>query len=109
MHRAKHWADLVVIECPGANQGDTFALRQRRQKVGSAPSADVRLTDSGVSKEHALIWSEEGVFHLQDEASSNGTFLNGNEISLEVLYDGDEIQMGNTRLVFRVIPIPPDS
>ena len=109
MRAAKHWADLVVIDGPGAPQGDTFSLRQRRHKVGSAPGVEVRLADAGVSKEHALLWLKEGVFYLQDEASTNGTFLNGKQITQEELCDGDEIRVGGTRLVFRIVPLPPDS
>nr|XP_027195677.1 sarcolemmal membrane-associated protein-like [Dermatophagoides pteronyssinus] len=54
-----------------------------------------------LSRNHAVLWYEEGKFYLKDTCSSNGTFVNGqrlsatNERSLpQVIYSGDCIQFG---------------
>lgn len=42
---------------------------------GRAPSNDVQLNDERVSRHHAVIWAENGAWHIRDN-STNGTFVN---------------------------------
>lgn len=58
-------------------------------------SADLALTDPGISRRHAAVRDHDGRITVEDLGSSNGTFVNGQRISGEVeLADGDEIQLG---------------
>jgi pSer/pThr/pTyr-binding forkhead associated (FHA) protein len=41
---------------------------------------------------------------IEDLQSLNGTLVNGFPVTRQALSDGDEIQMGDTRLNFRVAP-----
>lgn len=100
-------ADLTVIDGEGARYGTKFAVRRERQKIGRKDGMDIRLTDETVSREHATIWAQDGTFYIQDEASSSGTTVNGQKITRQSLSDNDIIQMGRTKLVFRVISGPP--
>jgi adenylate cyclase len=55
-----------------------------------------------VSKEHCIIEARAGRFVLRDLGSLNGTYVNGQRVAGEQpLHDGDEISLGNTRLLFR--------
>lgn len=54
-----------------------------------------------LSRNHALLWEENGKYYLQDTKSSNGTFLNGNRLGKSnedsspfELNSGDIIQFG---------------
>lgn len=54
-----------------------------------------------LSRNHAMLWYENGIFYLQDTKSSNGTFINdqrlckgGEESSPRETYSGDVIQFG---------------
>lgn len=49
-------------------------------RVGRAPSAHLRLTSRGVSFDHAVLHYLDGVWHVRDLASRNGTFLNGKAV-----------------------------
>lgn len=104
---ARPLADLTVVEGEGAKYGTKFALRKERQKIGRREDMDIRLADETASREHASIWWQDGSFYVQDEASTSGTLVNGQKVTRQALSDNDVIQVGKTKLVFRVIPGPP--
>ena len=58
-----------------------------------------------ISRQHFTIFDENGLTYIQDDRSSNGTKLNGQEIKLhgrQQLKDGDEITVGDSvKLVFK--------
>lgn len=71
--------------------------------LGSLPEA------AYVSRKHAKVTLEDGVWHLHDLGSSNGTFILKDDferVEESELADGDEIALGNARLVFRLDPAP---
>ncbi len=58
-----------------------------------------------VSRKHAKITLEDGVWKLTDLGSSNGTFILRDDferVEEADLADGDEIALGNARFVFRL-------
>lgn len=67
--------------------------------LGSVPEA------AYVSRKHARIDLEDGIWKITDLGSSNGTFIlraDFERVEESELADGDEIALGNARLVFRV-------
>lgn len=93
--------------------GDLFAvpipLERREVVLGRALEADVRINDTKVSRRHALIVttadSETGEknYVLTDLTSKSGTLLNGQEISEEILQNGDKITIGEHILRFELL------
>lgn len=79
-------------------QGE-FPLAERTS-LGRHPNNTLRLVDREVSKEHCVIERVGATFLLRDLNSSNGTFVNGRKVRELRLRDGDEIALGNSRLVF---------
>lgn len=71
-----------------------------RTTLGRHPANTLRLADREVSKEHACIERIGNTFVLRDLGSSNGTFVNGRRVRELRLRDGDEISLGNSRVVF---------
>jgi hypothetical protein len=100
-------ADLTVVDGAGARQNTQFPLRadNTRIRIGRKRSdMDIRLDgDDTVSREHAAIWFEDGSFYIQDLASTSGTYVNGQKVVRQSLMDNDEIQLGRTKLIFRMI------
>lgn len=43
--------------------------------IGRDPSNDIELGDERVSRHHAVLWAEAGVWHVRDLNSANGTFV----------------------------------
>ena len=91
---------LSEIKPDGA--GREFDLRKERLTIGRHRDSDVFLEDLAVSRLHTTISQERnGGFILRDENSANGTYVNGQRVQSDVaLKDGDEVQVGQTVLVF---------
>ena len=72
--------------------------------IGRDQTADVMVDDPGVSRRHAEVRITHDGPHLQvllrDLGSTNGTYLNGEQIGDEELREGDRITMGRTSLIF---------
>jgi hypothetical protein len=87
---------LVVID-PGTTRLRTgVALRLLPvTSLGRRPSNVIVLEDEYVSGEHALLAWRNGTWWLSDVASTNGTFLNGNEVEESTqVSNGDIISLG---------------
>lgn len=70
-------------------------------KIGRLASAHLKLEDTKVSRIHAVIeaTSDGQDYSIIDMGSTEGTYLNGNKISKEKLSDGDELTLGDCRIV----------
>ena len=91
-------ASLLVVQ--GIEQGARFELGDRPLAMGRDARNDIRILDSEVSRNHATIQRVKDEFVLTDRNSSNGTLVNGLAIRSHMLVDGDQIQLGNTLLLF---------
>jgi diguanylate cyclase (GGDEF)-like protein len=94
-------AYLVVLA--GSNVGEMYKVEKDRLVMGRADTADIRLFDEGISREHAQVvqdHSETGVrMILEDLGSTNGTFCNGTRVQRQVLAEGDKILLGSTTIL----------
>ncbi len=71
-------------------------------KIGRLSSAHLRLEDEKVSRIHAVVEvSASGDVNIIDMGSAEGTFVNGERVTKALLNPGDEIRLGDTRLVFQ--------
>jgi pSer/pThr/pTyr-binding forkhead associated (FHA) protein len=69
--------------------------------IGRAPNATLVIPDAQVSRLHARIDSNDGSLSIRDLDSRNGTLLNARLLDgTAPLQDGDEIDVGTTRIVF---------
>lgn len=61
--------------------------------------------DNTVSRIHCRISRRGNEFFIEDQDSSNGTFVNGRRVMKKPmeLVEGDVIKMGRTRLVFHIL------
>jgi pSer/pThr/pTyr-binding forkhead associated (FHA) protein len=76
-------------------------LAKERTTIGRHRESDIFLEDLAVSRTHTTINRDpSGQYVLRDENSANGTLVNGQRVSEQVLRDGDEIQVGQTTLVY---------
>jgi len=91
-------ANLKVIFKDGTTL--VFPVRESRISIGRDSSNSLVIDDQQVSSRHAELFVLNGSFFLRDLQSSNGTRLNGNNISESPIYLGDEIYIGNTKLIF---------
>ena len=89
-----------------------FVITNDVTRLGREPGLEVVIasTAANVSRRHAEIRHQDGIYILVDLGSFNGTFLNGRRIaSGEILHEGDVVQLGpgGPNLYFRS-PANPD-
>jgi pSer/pThr/pTyr-binding forkhead associated (FHA) protein len=92
-----------IIVTSGEQTGDYYPLGQRTNVVGRAESLSIQILDDLVSRKHLQIRydKEHGHYFALDMKSKHGVFVNTRKITDEVvLVDGDEIQIGQTMLMF---------
>jgi adenylate cyclase len=90
-------AKILIITPEGQSERDLAA----NNSLGRHPNNSIQLLDRVVSKEHCLIDARANRFVLRDLGSLNGTYINGQRVAGEqMLRNGDEVSLGNTRLVF---------
>jgi hypothetical protein len=98
---------LIIKEGPG--RGAAFALSQGVSQIGRGTDQTVALDfgDMAISRQnHAAIAYDAGShqFHIGHGGKSNLVRLNGKPLlSTEVVGDGDEIQIGETTLLLKVL------
>jgi len=84
----------------GNSRSIEYKLTQRRTTVGRADTCDILVPGTHVSRTHIVIDHRDGQFTIRDR-SRHGTEVNGERIdSIAMLAEGDEIKVGEYRLVF---------
>ena len=96
---------LVVVE--GASQR-TLTLENVPFTVGRNKENNLVIADGHVSRNHAGIVLESGVYWLVDQGSRHGTFVDGEKVTRHQLKPGDQMYFGALRGGAYVI-FDPDS
>ena len=93
---------FVLRFISGKYQGGEFPLTMDRQiVVGRSSDLDMVLVEDMVSRKHARIAMQGDQIWIEDLGSTNGTFVNSEQIKKAVrLGKGDLLQIGST--VFEV-------
>ncbi len=72
-------------------------LPAKALRIGREPDNDVILSDLNVSRHHAeLRKSPTGSYEIVDLGSHNGTFVNGQRVSSQMLTEQDLVSVGNS-------------
>jgi pSer/pThr/pTyr-binding forkhead associated (FHA) protein len=77
----------------------TDTLEQDVVKIGKLSTSHVRLDDETVSRMHAVVEVTGDDVHVIDLGSTRGTLLNGQKVNKAKLNDGDELMLGDTKIV----------
>ena len=75
---------------------------ERGLTIGRSEEAEVCVPFEGVSRQHAALSVSGNDVRLRDLGSTNGTAVNGSEVSEVVLAAGDRIQLGSVEFEFRI-------
>jgi len=88
-------ASLVMFS-PDGHRRDFEVKAGRRYIIGRKDSCDLRIPLTSVSREHAAVYydEEDKEFVVEDLGSSNGTFVNTEQVTTMGLCPGDVILIG---------------
>lgn len=89
--RERLWATLFFPEL--LRSGDRFPLRKETVLLGREEHCDLVLPSLQVSRKHAAIQFQGGVYWLQDENSANGVSVNQSYVYRQQLQAGDLISV----------------
>ncbi|MDP7693502.1 MAG: FHA domain-containing protein [Vicinamibacterales bacterium] len=99
----KFSARLVVrgdTEASVGEAGDVLEIRGSRVIIGRSAESGIQIDHPSVSTSHAEIREREGRYQLCDLGSTNGTWVNDDQVSGVPLKDGSRITVGSSRLLF---------
>jgi len=85
--------NLTVAE--GANKGKVISVSKTQFLVGRDATCHLRPASQAVSKRHCALLIRDGKVFIRDLKSTNGTFVNDQQITGEVeLQNGDRVTIG---------------
>lgn len=97
------WVPVVEVE------GRQHTLAKGRTVIGRGSDADITIQDTGTSRRHVeILWDGQRA-QATDLGSTNGSKLDGLPLTKAVLPPDSVVQIGRTRIVFRVLPVSPSS
>ncbi len=90
------WGLLVE---KGAQAGRTYRLSEGVTAVGRHLRSGILLDDITVSRRHCRLTAEQDRLTVEDEGSTNGTYVNGARMEESRLQPGDRLMVGRFHLV----------
>ncbi|HWL03201.1 MAG TPA: DUF3662 and FHA domain-containing protein [Microbacteriaceae bacterium] len=88
-----------VLEVAGVRH----EIRSARTVIGRGSEADITVDDTGISRKHVeIIWDGKRA-QVNDLGSTNGVRLDGKPVKKALLEPDSVIDIGRTRIVFRVL------
>jgi type II secretory pathway predicted ATPase ExeA len=78
-----------------------FRIDTGRTIIGRTPDNDVQIQSRFVSRHHAQVVSDQEQSVLEDLNSTNGVFIRAQRVKQQILADGDIIQIGEHKLLYR--------
>ena len=91
----------AYLEVILGDRTEVVPLDGDRLSIGREPGNDVAISDATMSRRHAVFARLAAGWSVTDVGSTNGTLVNGEPIDApRPLFSGDEIQFGDTRLIY---------
>ncbi|SEK52750.1 FHA domain-containing protein [Stigmatella aurantiaca] len=85
----------------GPREGERIELNDAQEIIiGRDETADVTFAEDLVSRRHAKLRRDWSGTHVEDLGSRNGIKVNKKKINRKTLKDGDELEVGSTRLIY---------
>jgi len=92
---------LILTVLQGPDKGKRFELPDHEPQIIGRSSEALPLNDMTISRRHAELTPDDGRWLINDQASANGTYVNGVRISEPtVLRSGDQIRTGSTIFLY---------
>lgn len=83
--------------------GKRYPITHSHTVIGRGSDADITVDDSSISRRHVEILWDGTRAEVNDLGSTNGSLLNGNKVATAPLAPDSVIDIGRTRIIFRVL------
>lgn len=91
-------ACVVVVN--GAQLGLEARIGENPLMIGRADDCGLVLSDTSVSRHHCRIYRDGSGYSVEDLGSTNGCFVNGEQVRRLGMRDGDRLRVGQCELKF---------
>jgi len=92
----------VLVAVEGELEGAVWRIVSGNNRIGRDPECEVSLPSEWISRPHARIQHEHGIFVIE-AVSDKPTIVNSEQIDGSELQDGDYLKLGKTLFRFRSI------
>ncbi len=92
---------LVAIE--GELEGEVYRVFDGENRLGRSPDCEIELPSTKISREHAKLIHQDGMFVIAPLSGKNPTILNDAATEGAELGDGDTLKLGRTTFRFRSV------
>ncbi|KAI5914453.1 FHA domain-containing protein [Thauera sp. 2A1] len=82
-------------------------LNKERTSIGRKANNDIQIDNLAISGQHAVITCILNDAFLEDQNSTNGTYVNGQPVKKHVLHNNDVVELGKYRLKYLVDATQP--
>ncbi|MCE9638226.1 MAG: FHA domain-containing protein [Planctomycetes bacterium] len=87
----------------GKSQGKSVEF-DKLAIIGRGETAELQISDLKASREHCKVFEQAGTWAVADLNSRNGIKVNGVQTTRKTLAGGDQIEIGETVVVFELVP-----
>ncbi len=95
---------LVITVLAGPNQGSVYRLREDEDHVIGRRFGSVALADQSMSRQHAELMCDEGVWTIRDLKSQAGVYLDGEKVEGKAeIVSGQQVGVGASEFLFQVV------
>jgi predicted component of type VI protein secretion system len=93
----------VLVAVDGELEGEVFRVPDGDSRLGRSDGCEVRLPSEWISREHAKVKHQDGMFVIAPLSDKNPTFVNDERTEGTELKDGDFVKLGRTTFRFRTV------
>ncbi|NQU09481.1 FHA domain-containing protein [bacterium] len=80
----------------------SWELRDDPVQIGRGDDVQIKIDDHEMSRRHCEITGNSGRHSIQDQNSTNGTWVNGRRITSAILKVNDQIKAGETTFLYHI-------
>lgn len=113
IHIGSQETNIADIMAKSKNTRVVVSHNNGGKSIGRSPNCDIVIKAPDISSNHAKIWKDSaGNIVIEDNRSTNGTYVNGMKITSKVLHKGDRVTLGGNNYldwesIFPENPEPP--
>lgn len=96
-----HHGESCLVQIHGPELGKKYVLSEAELSLGREEGNTIVIDLDNVSRRHAVVSCKDGKYFIKDQNSTNGTYLNDEEIrDIQPLRSGDLVKVGGAIFKF---------